>query len=317
MDEKILDKLRTCRINIMQKPVEIKNKGTVIEINPKNIKDCILSFPAWNKINKSLGFCRDRKRKEKNKTLPYRGYKESYLLSYEEHLRRLGLNRKNVLINGVRNLGNNLRIVGWSEKYGLFQLRGESATSGREYTCLCKTKTGDLKIERLSFNKKGKPNLKNLFWAVSGQELVWNGKPNPIEKIIPYTYDLRHIWKIPGIPVKEMGPKPYAGPAIEEMEDAFVKWMKGNNEKMASSLMELAEEKGYKKEQDYLHNAIGIKKDGKIIIFHQKGSFEEISKALVKISTWKAIEIQEGGSCEVISRGKVIFSSDYFRPKAL
>lgn len=297
--------------------VEIKKGGAIIEISQEDIKDCILSVPAWSKINGSVGFCRDSKRKEKNKSIPYRGYKESYLLPYKEHLRRLGLRWEDVLVNGARNLGNNLRVIGWSKEKGLLQLKGENANSGRIYTCLCKTKTGELKIERLSFNKKGGPNFKNLAWALSGQELVWNGKPNSIEKIIPYTYDLRHVWKIPGTSIKEMGPKPYSGPAIEEMENNFVEMMKKGNEKAISFLMKSAEEKGYKRERDYLHNAIGIKKNGKIIIFHRKGAFEEISKALVKIGAWKAIEIQEGGSCRTISKGKLIFNSEYFRPRAL
>lgn len=305
----------------------------VLKIPQELVTESWLSVPGWDKLKYTNGFCRDNLRAADDpafamnkQKLPFRSYnEEACLFPYYAHLEKLGLsNSIPWLMTGARNLGNNLRIVGWKEHQGLLELNGENATNGRQYSCLLKKNDGLLTIERLTFHHE-KPNLDNIVWATSGQELVWEGEPVPIERIIPYTYDLRHVWDIPGHDVTKMGSHPYRGDYIEEMCDLFVKTKDLTTNEAALQLTQLAEKRGYKRKKDYLHSAMGITQDGSTIIIVQRhGAFEDISQALVSAGAWRAIELDQGGSCAVITRGEsdeqyghFLSAGYYYRPRGL
>ncbi len=305
----------------------------ITRIPRQDILDSWLSVPGWEKLNGTNGYCRDNIRAsqdpdfdpEKGK-LPYRSYDEkSCLLPYEEHLRQLGLKPEDKwILTGARNLGNNLRIIGWDSRKGLLELNGENAASGREYCCLCKGNDGKLSVQIVSFSNE-KPSLDNLDWAVSGQQLVWDGKPSSIETIIPFTYDLRHVWQIPGTNVPRMGPRAYAGVNIEEMCDRFIEISNLPEREAARILMDFARRENYPRETDYMHSAIGISEDGDFIVLVQRhGSFEDIAATLVHAGAYRAIELDQGGSCGVMiggdkefTPGRLIMASQYFRPRGL
>jgi len=277
----------------------------ILKIPQRLIKECWLSVPGWEKLKGKNGLCRDRKRASQDPKftqlgfkLPYRSYDEEYcLLSYERHLQYVGLRPEDSwLIVGIRNLGNNLRIIGWDRQHSLLELNGEHATSGREYCCLCRTKDGRLLIDRLSF-RGGKPNRDDLIWAASGQELVWNGEPAPIEKIVAYTYDLRHVWQIAGDPVPEMGPHANTGALIEEISDRFLDMSDSTVEEAAQELINFASAKGYGRTTDYLHSAIGISEDEEtLVILQRHGRFEDVAETLIQAGVHRAIELDQGGS---------------------
>jgi len=305
----------------------------ILKIPQPLIEECWLSVPGWEQLKGGNGLCRDRKRASQDPKfaqlgfkLPYRSYDEKCcLLPYEKHLQTFGLKPKDPwLIVGIRNLGNNIRIIGWDYRQGLLELNGENAASGREYCCLCKTRDGRLSIERLSF-LNGKLNRDDLVWAASGQELVWEGEPAPIDKIVAYTYDLRHVWQIPGGLLPEMGPHANAGALIEEMADKFIEVADFTFEDAAQRLIDFATAKGYKRESNYLHSAIGISKDGETLITIQRhGRFEDVAKSLIHAGAYKAIELDQGGSCGVMmggsdefNPGRIILASHYFRPRGL
>ena len=307
----------------------------VSKIAQEMIHNSYLSVPGWDGIANKNGLCRDKKRAVQDPNapvksdgsldLPYRSYDEDVcLFSYEEHLERLNLKPEDPwLLIGARNLGNNLRIVGYDFQRGVLELDGESAiSSDREYCCLCKTQDGNLIVDRVSF-ASGIPSRKDLSWAVSGQELVWDGKPSPIEKIIPYTYDLRHVWRIEGRTMAEMGARAYGGDLIEEMIDRFMELSDGLPSVMSDKLIRLAEQRGYSRERHYLHNAIGVTEDGKeVVIVQRHGSFEDVGETLARAGAFRAIELDQGGSCSVMMGGtdqfipgRTIFASHYFRPR--
>ena len=307
----------------------------VLQIPQELIADPHLSVPSWDDLKNTYGYCRDKKRASEDPNAPpqrpYRSYDEkTCLLPYEEHLQRLNLKPEDPwLIGGVRNLGNNLRIIGYDAQRGLLELNGEKATqSGREYCCLCKTPKR-LAIHRVQF-PDGQPTSdeisEDLLWAVSGQELVWDGKPAPIEKIIPYTYDLRHVWHIEGESLVGMGTHAYAGEHIEEMIDRFVELAETQPDAVvAHKLKELAEKRGYERECHYLHSAIGISADGNTVIIVQRhGAFEDVAQTIVQAGAYRAIELDQGGSCSMMmggtkefSPGRTLLASHYFRPRGL
>lgn len=298
----------------------------ILRLPQELIEECHLSVPKWDELNGKVGLCRDRKRAGPGATLPYRGYDEkNCLLPYEEHLDALNLKPEDAwLLIGIRNIGNNLRIIAWDRERGLLELDGENATtSARSYCCLCKANDGRLLIDELSF-AGGKLSRSDLIWAASGQKLVWDGKPVAIDEIIPYTYDLRHVWRIPGTRVAGMG-RAYAGGLIEEMINEFMEVADWPPQKAADKLIKFAMGKGYSRECDYLHSAIGISENGgTAIIVQRHGSFEKIAKTLIDVGAYRAIELDQGGSCSVMiggssqfSPGRTIFASHYFRPTGL
>ncbi|OGN90841.1 MAG: hypothetical protein A2158_05140 [Chloroflexi bacterium RBG_13_46_14] len=305
----------------------------VTKIPQQVISNSWLSVPGWEHLTGTNGLCRDYIRASQDPAfdsatmkLPYRSYEiEKCLFPYEKHLEGVGLSPSDKwILTGARNLGNNLRIVGWDCRKGLLELNGENATSGREYCCLCKSENGKLFIDHVSF-PDGIPDSDNLSWAVSGQELVWDGKPSSLDKIIPYTYDLRHIWKIPGGTVSNMGPRPYSGTKIEEMCDRFVSISNLLAGEVTRILLDFARREEYERENDYFHNAIGISEDGdSIIILQQHGSFETVTASLIHAGAYRAIELDQGGSCGVMmggdsdfSPGRLMIASHYFRPRGL
>lgn len=309
----------------------------VIRLPQELITDCHLSVPGWDELRGKNGYCRDRGRASQDPNaptfvaskdaqgnpllefrLPYRSYDEGIcLLPYEDHLQRLGL-RPEIpwLLIGARNLGNNLRIIGWRKDKGLLELNGENATK-REYHCLCKRNAKGLSIEKIKFSKEGKPISKlsagDLVWAISGQKLLWDGKPGDIKEIIPYTYDLRHVWEIP------------AGDPIEEITDKFMAVANLSPQEAAGKLIDFAASKNYRRECNYLHSAIGISEHGETMtIVQQHGKFEDTAETLKRAKAYRAIELDQGGSCSIMiggtrafSPGRIIFASHYFRPRAL
>jgi len=298
----------------------------VLRLPQQLIKETYLSVPGWDELNGKLGLCRDRNRAIPEVKLPYRGYdKECCLLSYGEHLQRFNLKPEDPwLIVGVRNLGNNLRVIAWDQKRGLLELNGENATtSGRPYWCLCKAHDGRLLIEKVSFGG-GEPSRSDLMWAASGQKLVWEGKSASIIDVIPYTYDLRHVWKIPGTPVAGVG-RAIAGELIEEAIGKFMEVANWPPQESANELIKFATTKGYNRECDYMHSAIGISENGDfVILVQQHGKFEDIAETLIQAGAFRAIELDQGGSCSVMiggsnefNPGRVIFASHYFRPRGL
>jgi hypothetical protein len=320
-------------------------QATVLKFPLSLMADCRLSFPAWDAVAKTNGLCRDNIRaqadtspqqgaSEKQLTarrpLPYRSYDaEVCLVNHTRHLQEAGLKLDDPwFFVSARNLGNNLRIVAWVKGRGLFELNGEEAvSSGRVYTCLCKTESG-LGIDRLTFSANGpligKRAPKGLLWACSGQELVWDGKPNPVEKIIPYTYDLRHVWQVPVAETPGADGLQGSSRELEEMIDLFVQLGNCPPEEMAKELIETAAEHGYERASDCLHNAVGITQDGREAVFVQcVGTFEDVAGRLIQAGAWRAIELDQGGSCLWMisdrerSDGRVLAISHYHRPRGL
>lgn len=94
---------------------------------------------------------------------------------------------------------------------------------------------------------------------------------------------------------------------------------------LADELIKLASQRGYQRERHYLHNAIGVTEDGKeVVIVQRHGSFEDVAETLANAGAFRAIELDQGGSCSVMmggsnqfSPGRIIFASHYFRPRGL
>ena len=304
----------------------------VVKIPKEAIRNSHLSVPRWEELNGTNGFCRDEIRAETDafaprdstgkRKLPYRGYdRDRCLYTYQAHLQALNLTPSDPWLTiGARNLGNNVRIVGYKAEAGLLQLNGENADkNNRDYTCLCMTHDG-LSIESIKFTG-GRPNREGIIWAVSGQELVRDGQKRPIDTIIPYTYDLRHVWRTSGARTIEQAPT-----WMPPMANCFVENMNKSPEELTHALKALIKQRRFELEREhhYLHSAIGIDHSGNVLIVQRHGAFEAVAQTLIDAGADRAIELDQGGSVSTIlgaapasTYGRTVFASHYFRPRAL
>lgn len=305
----------------------------ILEIPRLMIKEAFLSVPKWKALNGSGGIVRDRTRANRlapGKPLPIFAVSPTDKPPYDEHLATLGLAADDpLLIIGARNLGNNLRIVAYKRENGILQLFGEDANKGdRVYWCICYTSNSNFEPHKLKF-KEGrisevdenvvKHTLEvEILWALSGQPLLRDGKTDE-NAIILNTYDLRHFFSIP-TGEGRFGARGHQGAIIEELVTILVDT--GDAEKVKQKAVEL----DLHREQDYLHSAIGISKDGNLIVVQLHGSFELVAERLKRVGATHAIELDEGGSVSthfvyqkdgqsVIGDSR-IFASHYFRPRA-
>lgn len=310
----------------------------VLRIPASLIAEAFLSIPKWEDLHGTTGFCRDSLRAAQDPgaptevgdgapkyRLPYRGYDyKCCALPYGEHLRLLELGAEDpfVLI-GVRDLGNNLFRVAWHQERGLFELRGENAsTSGKEYTCLCLDDQGRLRIERLQFTG-GKPDRPGLIWCVSGPELVWSAEQAPLWRSLGYFYDLRHYWRFAGETMAGMGSKAYRGADIEAMCEYVSANAHRHPQEVLPELLQRGE--GMPRERDYLLNAMGLSPEGDVIVVQRHGSVEDLAATLIHAGAERGILLDEGGSVsclmggskEDFPGGRTLLASHYHRPRGL
>jgi hypothetical protein len=113
---------------------------------------------------------------------------------------------------------------------------------------------------------------------------------------------------------------------IEEMINQFVLLKDRPDEEITAELQQLANERGYDRQQNYLHSAVGVTEDGEsLVIVQRHGAFEDVAQSLINAGVSRGIELDQGGSCSTIvgdsnpdfPSGRTLMASHYFRPRAL
>lgn len=146
----------------------------------------------------------------------------------------------------------------------------------------------------------------------------------PIEIIIPDDYDLRHVWEVKyEMDLKGIGKSPIEKTA-ELLANKFVETMSLPSAQAAEEMIAFATYLELRREQNYLHSALGITKEGNVMILQMAGSFEKVAGMLTLLGADRAIELDQGGSCCVtiggdreFETGRTLFGSHYFRPRGL
>lgn len=199
---------------------------------------------------------------------------------------------------------------------GFIAPEGEDpAKSLRPYHILGLRKNGKLEIAEMFPTADV---LAGYFWAFSGVPILW--QDNLYQRMITECGDHAHIWRLP------RGNHPDANTATiaqwEKVHDAFRKVLHSDRESAASLINAcvltagLAREKGY-----FLHNAIGVDEEGRLLQLSSMGSLEKLGIELYEMGATRAIMVDNGGSVSawfypkgLQSEGIPLFSLPNHRP---
>jgi hypothetical protein len=308
-------------------------------IPQKEIQRAHLSLPGWEELaEKSLGFSRDKTRDPESYWR--RAYPSRFRVGYDDHIESVRSDSAAavksgsacpgdfdtwldsaagtlVLSNG--NLANNLRFIAYSRRKqpSVFQLRGESiATSPRDHFCLTARTDGTLAMETLSFSSNNSFGAE-ILWAASAPPILWDGEVVPHDQVLADSYDLRHIYDFD---ITRDGT--FASPEAENkflaLMDLFIQHLGDERSVAAEALSMKAGDLGLKRNDSYLHNALGVdRKCSKLFVLQEIGPTEKLAQSLKEMGAWRALLIDQGGSVGTMLNHRLLCPSYYFRPERL
>ncbi len=251
--------------------------------------------------------------------------------SYDEHIKVLRLRERGnefvVISNG--NLGNNLWHVAWqhdkTEKGDkrLYCLGDEPFTDAdRNYSCFVvprdKTKRPDIRKVRFNelediLDENGKDICEEVDWGTFGQLIVENGNVVLIEKTLEQFYDVRHIFDLRDWYKK----RDKEGRKRMKSDMKIIKELyKGYPDKFKDKMLEKLRE-DFPRGRHY-QATLGLDEKG-VVIYHYKGTIEEVGERLVDKGVKNAIVLDQGGSVGVYASwlDGFLTRSSYFRPERI
>lgn len=311
------------------------------------LKECLLSFPNWDKLVHSYGYVRHpMKEMPENLSPPVShdpetdewdergGALRKYKIPPEGHLGQDALNlldkhgrpTHRVILIGNRNLGNNSWFIAWhrDKTPQCFHLKTEPVTE-RTYSCLTWHADGRLGIESVQFRPAGddyRPYRQSdgddladkIDWCTYGQQILRDGTPVDIEEVIHQFYDIRHALSFPTtIPEQE-----------EELRGLYEGYPDNFEERVLRAW------RSGRPRSRYFHNVVGLAPDN-VIILQRHGTIEEFAQWLLELGAQDGLILDNGGSVftwawwpireankvkgETIRKaGHVIFSAPDWRP---
>lgn len=196
------------------------------------------------------------------------------------------------VVVSVRNTLSNLRCGAWvrSLTNGFITVAEEDpAKSTRPYHIIGMRKDGQLEITEL-FQK----SLPQYEWAFSGVPILW--EDYLYERMITECADHSHIWHIP------RGNHPQATEQTkktwEQLHEIFRSVLYVDRKTAAKEINKCASglerEKGY-----FLHNAMGVDDDGRLLQLSSMGSLEKLGTELQEMGARRALMVDNGGSISV------------------
>ncbi len=222
-----------------------------------------------------------------------------------EHLQRLVSERrikdleKPLMILSVRNVLSNLRCVAYIKGYtkdGLARVAEENVHTERPYHILAEKNSGTLTIEEFD-SKNG--NKADFFWFLSGVPVLWNegNEKELLERIVTEAADHSHVWHIP------RGNHPEATNKTrkqwQDLQDIFIETLPNTRYEAFRKLQAYAKENKLKREDNILHNILGVDDSGKLYQLTANGRLEELGRQIKEQGAKKAICVDNSGSTVV------------------
>jgi hypothetical protein len=293
-----------------------------MEIGFDSLKECLLSISHRQLSNRGSGLVRHTGNPNGARTVNgirldgvYGQNKRDariYHATYDEHIEMLGLGgkEKKFVMLGNGNLGNNFWHVAWQkdEDKKLYCLEYEPF-SKREYSCFIVPVREKPLIDNLRFDKKEKPIFpwlnEGIKWCISGQQILHDNEPVPVEDIVEQFYDARHIFAL-----KDWGPeKEKNNKILNEIFEGYPGEFRENMRARLNSEFPRAE---------YYHSVLGIKAES-IVLYQSHGTIENIASRLAEKRVIDAIVLDQGGSVGTYASwtGSYINRSSYFRPERI
>lgn len=141
-------------------------------------------------------------------------------------------------------------------------------------------------------------------WMISGVPVWWDGEP-VFPRILTEASDPAHVFKLP------RGGHPLATEQTaarwRRLEERFRSLIDSPREHAFAEM--LKETVGLEREDDYLHNVIGITPDGQLRVLVANGRLESLGDQMAASGVRRALMVDNGGS------STVFFFPDGFRQK--
>ena len=258
-----------------------------------------LAIDFWERMLLSLASNRQLKRKNPTlKQSPAEGRS-----TVEEHLSHLVQSCKEhgnpiaptapLVALSCRNVLANLRCGAWIKGRTtgfLTVIEEESARARRPYHALG-LKNGRLVIEEFI----PRPDTLNSFeWLVTGVPVWWDGEP-VFQRILTEAADPSHVFHLP------RGHHPLATKeTISRWQRLHRRFLDLVNSPLDEAFREMRKSAlGLKRENNYLHNVVGVTADGRLRVLVGNGRLERLGKRIAECGVKRAIVVDNGGSTSV------------------
>ena len=245
---------------------------------------------------------------------------ESWLRMAEESAPMTGA----VVVQTWRNLIQNPRCIAVVPGVGVIQSADEAAAqSARPFYGVSFLSNGRLRAETFDVAAGLHPDVLQF---AGGIPVLWNGRVLTVEEICSEVADFGHIWRLlklapDGTPTKDKA-------TFERLRATFNQYRYSAADDAGNALLEAARDAAsygppLDRERSYLHNAVGVRRDGGLVIVVANGSLEELGEMSRDAGAESAIVVDNGGSCAVALRNEPrapilpLVTSHYHRPKAI
>lgn len=254
-----------------------------------NIKTIHLSIAEYSSIEK--------------KNLTETAHTKSGRLSIPEHILKLkteGILRDTktpILALSCRNVLANLRCIGFIKGNENIACVKEEKESERPYFILGQKKDGSLSIDKLINTKE---NRNSFDWFLSGIPVLWESfsEEELFKSIVTEAADHSHVWKI------YRGNHPEATEESkknwEDLQKIFIDTLSDSNDIAFEKLIQHANNKKLEREDNYLHNILGISEDNKTLYqLIGIGKLEDLGQQIKALGATRAICVDNSGSSVV------------------
>lgn len=237
------------------------------------------------------------------KNLTTTSHSKSGRLTIAQHLQKL--EKENVLSDGntpllilsCRNVLANLRCVGYLQGKENVACVKEEKESVRPYFIFGQKSNGSLVMEEFSNTAESR---KDYQWFLSGVPVLWDNVSDEqlFQNIVTEAADHSHVWEI------FRGSHPEATndskQIWEDLQKIFVDTLADSKETAFEKLNTLAQSKKLKREDNYLHNILGVSGDGKTLYqLIGIGKLEDLGKQIQALGATRAICVDNSGSSVV------------------
>lgn len=226
-------------------------------------------------------------------------------LTPKEHLEQLiKANRlmdldQPLLVISIRNVLSNLRCIAYLKevnKNNPLTVNEEVLSAVRPYYCI------GMKNDKLTADEIFPINFENLGynWFFSGVPVLWEGlnEDEIFQLIVSESSDHSHVWDIPrGLHPKA---KEVTRTYWRELHQIFITSLAMPSKIASEKLCAYARKHQLRREENYLHNVLGIDDRGNLVQYIGHGKMEALGNELSKKGVKKGIVVDNSGSTSVL-----------------
>ncbi|MBI3869842.1 MAG: hypothetical protein HY299_15070 [Verrucomicrobia bacterium] len=288
-----------------------------LSVPADRLRFCVLRYDQ--NLNQSVGI--------DTKTLK-RGYPESCRKLPSEWLaefERTGqLGKGIIVVQTWRNLIQNTGCPAWSKALGVCQAANEHAElHKRPYRGISFLMNGSLRADEFELSKALPDDVKQFG---TGIPVLWNGRVLPLKEMALEVADFSHIWKMEVSTTRGSNEAELA--RFERFQQVYEKvrhepWQSASEVLFEEARGSDSGDEPLDREHAYLHNLVGVRNDGGLVIIVATGSLEELGEYAKQAGAVSAIIVDNGGSCQVSIRKspgaelRPVVESYYHRPPSI